>query len=322
MPVTSKQIMYTAFGFNIMSELSFPELSEINHKADIDLYIQQKELLDEWNEKTIPNRNFLVEPKECLFRIPNVAIFKIENGERIYFHAFEEAEEDQLRLYILGTCMGSLLMQRNILPLHGSAIEIDGKAFAIVGHSGAGKSTTASAFLNKGFQLVSDDVIPVTVEEGVPMVTPAYPQQKLWQESLDGFGINSSGYQPIINRESKFAIPVQDKFYSKKLPLAGIIELEKVDGECIQLDHIEKLQGLHTIFNHTYRNFMISRMGLLDWHFSVTAQICSYTDLYTLKRPNSRFTAHEITDLLLSKLEVTTVGKTIGTATEPISQSI
>ena len=37
--------------------------------------------------------------------------------------------------------MGALLMQRKILPLHGSAIAIDGKAYAFVGDSGAGKST-------------------------------------------------------------------------------------------------------------------------------------------------------------------------------------
>ncbi|WP_431800734.1 HPr kinase/phosphorylase [Halobacillus andaensis] len=320
MPITSKHMIYTAFGFNIMSELSLPELIEINHKAHIDISIQQRDLIDEWNEKSIPNRNFYVEANECLFKVPDVAIFMIENGGRIYFHPFDEAEEDQLRLYILGTCMGSILMQRNILPLHGSAIEIDGKAFAIVGHSGAGKSTTASAFLSRGFQLVSDDVIPVTLENGIPMVTPAYPQQKLWQESLDGFGMESERYRPIINRESKYAIPVADRFYSKKLPLSGIIELEKVEGEEIQLKKIEKLHGLHTIFNHTYRNFMIPRMGLVDWHFSVSAQICSYTDLYTLKRPDSRFTAHELPELLLLKLEGNKYGKTIGTGIKSISQ--
>ena len=38
--------------------------------------------------------------------------------------------------YLLGTCMGTILMQRKILPLHGSAIEIEGKVYAIVGDSG------------------------------------------------------------------------------------------------------------------------------------------------------------------------------------------
>ena len=74
-------------------------------------------------------------------------------------------DEDVIRLYILGTCMGAILMQRKILPLHGSAIEIDGKAYAIVGDSGAGKSTLASAFLKQGYQLVSDDVIAVSLSQ-------------------------------------------------------------------------------------------------------------------------------------------------------------
>ena len=63
--------------------------------------------------------------------------------------------------------MGAILMQRKILPLHGSAIAIDGKAYAIVGDSGAGKSTLASAFLNKGYQLLSDDVIAVSLSKKI-----------------------------------------------------------------------------------------------------------------------------------------------------------
>ena len=78
--------------------------------------------------------------------------------------------------------MGALLMQRKILPLHGSAIAIDGKAYALIGDSGAGKSTLASAFLNKGYQLLSDDVIAVSLlnKKYCQLFIPSYPQQKLW----------------------------------------------------------------------------------------------------------------------------------------------
>ena len=75
--------------------------------------------------------------------------FCIQEGKRIIVSPIEGSDEDEIRLYILGTCMGAILMQRKILPLHGSAVAIDGKAYAIVGDSGAGKSTLASAFLTK-----------------------------------------------------------------------------------------------------------------------------------------------------------------------------
>jgi len=56
-------------------------------------------------------------------------------------------------------------------------IVIDGKAYALIGDSGAGKTTLASAFLNRGYQPICDDVIPIILSaEGVSIVISAYPQ--------------------------------------------------------------------------------------------------------------------------------------------------
>ena len=116
--------------------------------------------------------------------------------------------------------MGALLIQRKIVPLHGSAIEIDGKAYAVIGESGAGKSTLASAFLSQGYKLLSDDVIAVTFSQNqTPFVIPAYPQQKLWQTSLDQFEMEASNFRPIIEREAKYAIPVSTKFSSEVIAI-------------------------------------------------------------------------------------------------------
>ena len=71
----------------------------------------------------------------------------MRGGNRISFSPAAGAEETAVRLYLLGTCMGALLFQRKLLPLHGSAVVINGKAYAFVGDSGAGKSTLAAAFL-------------------------------------------------------------------------------------------------------------------------------------------------------------------------------
>ena len=115
-----------------------------------------------------------------------------------------------LRLYILGTCMGAILMQRKILPLHGSAVDIDGKVYAIVGDSGAGKSTLASALLKHGYQLVSDDVIAVSLthENPIPFVTPSYPQQNLVGKPKY-FGMDSTNYHSTYVRENKYRVPVR-----------------------------------------------------------------------------------------------------------------
>ncbi|MFC0560082.1 aldolase [Halalkalibacter alkalisediminis] len=295
--------IYTAFGLQIESEFPLPELlqSTTYSTNQIDVKIEQTILTSLWEECAGDDQYFFIKEDYVLFRIPEVGIFLIQNGNEIFVSPIGEVQEDQLRLYILGTCMGAILMQRKILPLHGSALVIDGKAYAIVGNSGAGKSTLASAFLKRGYKLLSDDVIPVTLnEKGVPVITPAYPQQKLWIESLDQFGMTSEGYRPIVDRETKFAIPVRDQFSSEITQLAGVIELLKTENDDIEFKLVQGLESLHTLFSHTYRNFFITPAGLLEWHFQLTAKMVNQLEMFQLQRPINRFTAHELTELILS----------------------
>jgi energy-coupling factor transporter ATP-binding protein EcfA2 len=303
---TSLIILYKAFGFTIKSEYALPELSGANiGSKSWDITIQTDNLQHKWKSLSQqPNQYFHVEENLCMFHVPDTAIFLIQNGNEIIVSPHEGAAEDHIRLYLLGTCMGAILMQRRILPLHGSAIAINGKAYAIVGDSGAGKSTTASALLRQGYQLISDDVIPVSFnEQNIPMVTPAYPQQKLWQESIDEFGMESSNFRPIIDRESKFAIPVDSQFCDKPLPLAGIFELMKTEEETLQFASVTGLERFHLLFQHTYRNFFIPRAGLMDWHFQTSAKMVNKMSFYRIQRPTSHFTADEITDFILTSME-------------------
>ncbi|PPA69468.1 aldolase [Jeotgalibacillus proteolyticus] len=296
--------LYQAFGLSILSEYVLKELTPLpqSEGQSADVVIETGNLEEEWAQSAEPNRYFFIKEKCCLFEIPKVAIYKIEGGNRITVSPYEGAKEDQLRLYLLGTCMGAILMQRKVLPLHGSAIAINGKAYAIVGDSGAGKSTLASAFLKRGYQLLSDDVIPVTLtEDFVPMVTPAYPQQKLWLESLNQFGMESANLRPIIDRETKFAVPVAAQFANQPMPLAGIVELVKIEGDQVEIKEIQKLERFHKLFYHTYRNFIITRSGLTDWHFAISAKMANKMDFYQVGRPVTQFTAHQLTDMILEK---------------------
>lgn len=302
---TIKKTTYKAFGFSISSDFDLPELPYIDMEhGQANITVIRADLTTVWSELAEPNRHFIVKNNFVLFQVPNVAIYLIKNGNEIIVSPMNGAENDQIRLFILGTCMGTLLLQRKVLPLHGSAVVINDKAYAIVGDSGAGKSTLASAFLSHGYQLLSDDVIPVTLsKENIPTLTPAYPQQKLWLESLHQFGIESKNLRPIIDRETKFAVPVSGQFATRPAPLAGVFELTKTDNHDIEIYPIQKLEQLHTLFNHTYRNFLVTRLGLMDWHFSITAKMISHIQLFKLSRPTSRFTANELVNLILTKVE-------------------
>jgi hypothetical protein len=296
-----KNVTYKAFGLNISSEISLPELEQIQlNGRGLDVMIIKEDLVKTWSLLSEPNKSFYVEKEFCMFEIPQVAIFKIKSGNCILVSPFHGASESQIRLYILGTCFGVLLMQRKTLPIHGSAVVIDGKAYGIVGESGVGKSTLASAFIKRGYQLLSDDVIAVSLSEGnTPIVTPSYPQQKLWQESLEYFGMESEHFLPIYDRETKFFIPIKEQFLNKPIPFAGVIELNISNEKNIEITSINRLGRFPVLFRNTYRNFIITRAGLMQWHFDFSANLINKLDFFQIHRPKSRFTAHELVDLIL-----------------------
>jgi hypothetical protein len=306
MLIVKEKVLCKAFGLSIMSEIPLPELPQLENSLDsIDIVIKVEDLSKKWLEISGMPYDFVFSENLVMFQIPNIATFLIQDGKMITVSLLKEADDNLIRLFILGTCMGAILMQRKILPLHGSAIAINGKAYAIVGDSGVGKSTLASAFLKEGYKLLSDDVIAVSFQHNqkIPFVTPSYPQQKLWEDSLKSFGMVSRNFQSIYGRENKYSIPVPSKYFTQPLPLAGIIELVKTENGDINIRPIEKLQRFHTLYYHTYRNFFIQKLGLMDWHFCVSANIIKNIDLYQLHRPTSRFSASQLVSIILNTIK-------------------
>lgn len=298
---SANTFIYKAFGLSIRSEISFPELLRISNHSDIaDISIYVEDLSNYWNDLGGKVNKFIIQDNLVMFHLTNIGIFLVQNGVKIIVSPEKRSTMDQIRLYLLGTCMGALLMQRKVLPLHGSAVAINGKAYVFTGDSGAGKSTLAATFLNRGYHLLSDDVIAIRFKENnTPVVIPAYPQQKLWQESLTQFGMEASKYRSIYGRETKFCIPISTQFADETLPLAGVFEIMRVEKGQIKLNHIEGLEGLRTLSYHTYRNFLIRDMGLLDWHFRMITKLVHHLEIFRIERPTNEFTANHLASLIL-----------------------
>lgn len=71
------------------------------------------------------------------------------------------SDQGMLPILLSGTVLALNLILRDHLVLHASAVGIDDRAIAFVGHSGKGKSTLAALGAAHGGQVVSDDVLVV-----------------------------------------------------------------------------------------------------------------------------------------------------------------
>jgi hypothetical protein len=300
MLVTEQKFHYWAFGLHISSTLQMEELPHFpTSDPDLEINVSQVQRL----AMNSSEYEFIKDGKTITFHVPEVATFFMDSGKSINVECLQSSDLNLVKLYILGTCMGVILLQRKVVPLHGSLIEIEGKAYAFVGHSGAGKSTLASAFINQGYKLVSDDLIAVTLKDGQPWVVPSYPQQKLWQESLNIFGMDRSDFNSIYGREEKYCIPIKSQFYSKPLPLGGIFELTKADQSAVEIRSIPNLNKFHLFFNHTYRNFLLHKLNILDWHFSLSTEIIPNIMIYQVSRPIVGVTVEAIREMILNTIK-------------------
>jgi hypothetical protein len=248
------------------------------------------------------NKYAQVGENQFLLFIPGVANFYAANGNSIIIEPAPQAEERAIRLFLLGTTLGVLLMQRGILPLHGSAVALNGRAVIFTGVSGAGKSTLIAAFGTSGYGLLTDDVAAIGFDEEQPFVHPGYPQQKLWRDSLEGFGLNTRDFARVMADMDKYAVPVQHMFCPASLPLAGICEIKPGPYAAVSLNRLHAAEKLAVLINNTYRVKRLAGLGRQEDHFRQCAKTAGQIEVFRLCRPEGVFSIDEQKRLVLQAM--------------------
>jgi hypothetical protein len=162
----------------------------------------------------------------------------IENGREVIIDPAEGADPTDTRAVIMGPVQAVLWYQRGLVPLHASAIGLNGRAVALAGPSGVGKSTLAAAFSTRGQTVLSDDICIVNTGDGAT-VLPSTPRLRLWRQALDHFGIPPDGLPRALSRSEKYLIE-GNWAGTEQWQLAAVILLSR--GACRQVT-IRRVRG-------------------------------------------------------------------------------
>ncbi len=130
--------------------------------------------------------------------------------------------------YLLGPIIGLVLQLRGVACLHASAIAVGGQAIALVGPQGAGKSTTAAGFALRQFPVLADDIVALSDAGGAVRVVPAYPQIRLWPDSVASLYGSADSLPRLTPSWDKRALALAGegyRFAPEPLRLAAIYEL-------------------------------------------------------------------------------------------------
>jgi hypothetical protein len=219
-------LFYRHFGINVLSELVLP-LPQVVGKAEVDVCLGP----------VAPAGRLLFEsdvdvPMTChklgddvILAWPN-ARFRV-GATRV---VVDTKHLEEAVLLLLHAVWSVVLAARGKEALHGSAIERNGRAMAILGASGTGKSTACSRLLNRGWRLVTDDLLAFDdggkVLPGPPFIRTAADRAEGRAGHLDAGGKVRLFPTVCPHPAPLAAIIIQDALYRDESCLSGVAAVD------------------------------------------------------------------------------------------------
>lgn len=299
------RILHKAYGLSIDTDVLLPELALASAEAvgNIDVEIRQASLVAPEGYEALQQMGpFLWASRTCLWlQVPGVVTFLVREGRQILFDPVAGVDEDSIRVFLLGSAIGALLMQRGLLVLHGNAVRIGDRCLICLGHSGAGKSTLATAFSLRGYEILADDVVPVTADG---WVLPGIARAKLWADSIAHLGIEAAGLKRIRPMLEKFSLPLERSPALEPIALGALYILDKHKLASPTIETLQGVQRFEKLCEHNYRPRFIDAMGLQAQRFSLCAAVAGKVKVKQLMRSSSAFDVDSLVDRILADMGV------------------
>jgi hypothetical protein len=99
--------------------------------------------------------------------------------------------------YLTNFAVSAALLQQGEEPLHATVVEIGDRAVGFLGRSGAGKSTLAAHLVNRGWDLLTDDMLRITFEGDTAFAHPGPCRLKLFEETAERYLQNAVCWGPF-----------------------------------------------------------------------------------------------------------------------------
>ncbi len=219
-------------------------------------------------------------PDRFAVRIPDAFAGEVRGGREIAVDQVGDIPPGALGDFVLQPLLGYLMVQRGYLVLHASCVEVGGRAVAILGASGDGKSTTAGALARRGHRLLCDDVVAMDAEG---RVVPGVARLKLWPAAATALGHDPDALERCAGESVKrLHRPEAVQADGAPMPLHRAYVLG--DGAQPAVEPVRPGEALPLVIRNSYGIFAIRDTGGND-HFARVTDFLSRGFVRRLRRP-------------------------------------
>ncbi len=242
---------YSAYGFGIKSAIALPGFIQIP-KEDTKVSIH---LAPVSPPRTSPKEGVSIDKLSNGLTIHwrGVASYKIIRGREIFITPESGADSiSTLKAQpFYGMAIAAILHQQQHVVLHGSSVEINGKALVLLGQKGMGKSTLTAALLSEGHNFICDDVTALLLNDpSGTQVLPGVPRLRLWADAVRAIGHTPDELSLVSPILPKHILPAHEQFKNEHIPLQTIILLER--GDTIALHEMKESEKMLCLLGGQY----------------------------------------------------------------------
>ncbi|WP_214472390.1 serine kinase [Mesorhizobium sp. dw_380] len=291
---------YRTYGLTVASDVALPELEPMEPVAAPDILIAIG-AIDMPGPSPEAATIFHFDPDRQYLAWHAVGAFLISDGCRIDIEPAPGVDDALLAFPLLGPVMALLLHRRGLLVLHASAIAVTGRGTIFMGDKGAGKSTTASALIRAGHDLLTDDVVALDLTDpDEPMIVPGFPQIKLAADAAAAIPLGQAEVRPQVHPAiEKMQHRLHGAFSGGKVPATRIYVLER--GQRAEITPLSGIAALQAIIKFSY----VTRFGraaltgdFAAMHFRQCSGIANHVGVCRLEVPTGLDRIGEAVELI------------------------
>lgn len=297
---------YLIFGLKVVSDIAIEGAYNTLKFEHADVTVRQEKFdkkymeisdLERTNDKIGAIRHY--EENWACVRFKEHGVFMIENGDMIKYQMYPWYDKHFVSQIFLCTCMTVLLIQRNMILLHGSAILYKDKTLVISGDSGAGKSSLANEIMRRGYRQMSDDIVAIGQDKGTLVAYPSFPIRKLCADFVEQHSMDKSSLIPMNDTErEKYGLILKEEYYGQHAPLGFMIIIHVGDVDNPVLKEITGSEKLKCITQNFFRMDMYEQIPFKPQDMLKAVKIAGEMSIYVLTRPKNKMTVIEQADLI------------------------
>ena len=229
----------------------------------------------------------------------------VSGGSTVVVDPNPEVDPLYVSAIVTGELFSVVLRQRGLLVLHGSGVARDGGAVGFIGDSGWGKSTLAASLVDRGWQLLTDDLLVVggLHPDGTPTAIPTHPSMRLSAEAVERVDAADVSHGQAHALTTKVRVDQAAAFSDRPVPLRHVFVLDPRLSDDHQATPLSAREAVDELVRHTRGRRLLTAPSALTAHLGQCAELARRVPVAALRRRHGLDHIDALCDLVEAETE-------------------